>query len=194
MEGMANVVPPERARWTLPDGHNALIIAPDGHLLVVHAESVARWLETTKAALNAVRERDTEIDRLNACIGEQGRLALCGVISRVLGVDVGDMTTSGGDDTETLTESIVSGFRERDDKIKRLEKENVYYLRSAVQLEQMAEMTHTVISACPPMRDVCEAVSFLMDALEKLDELFTFCRRSELDTEIVGLRADTVSR
>ena len=61
VEDMSSVVAPERARWTLPAGQSAPVISAEGHLLVVHAETVARWLETMKLALDAVRERDAEI-------------------------------------------------------------------------------------------------------------------------------------
>lgn len=72
VEDMTAAVSPGRARWTLPNGQNAVIIAPDGHLLVVHAETVTRWLETTKAV---VAKLGTEIAKLTSALHEIASLA-----------------------------------------------------------------------------------------------------------------------
>lgn len=86
--------------------------------LKVHEDAVDAL---ASGAVARIRERDAEIVRLNACVIEYGRLALCDVIGRVLGADVGDIAASGGDDTEALAESIACGMRERDVTIARLE-------------------------------------------------------------------------
>jgi len=40
------------ARWTLPTGGNAAVVAPDGHLLFVHAKAMAKHAAVLRLALD----------------------------------------------------------------------------------------------------------------------------------------------
>ena len=48
---------PASEGWTLPDGQNAIIKAPDGHLSIVHTSSLQRWAGKLREILDAAGVR-----------------------------------------------------------------------------------------------------------------------------------------